>query len=135
VASRVLERALPPSPEGAREDESAMDDPADITMPIEVDAEPEPTTTPCKRLRLAVLLRALADIEAGGRLRRDALAWLLATATGGPGLRARDIFEEIGLDPDDCQRALRRRRRDLVLASLLQTIGDAALAQLDEMAA
>jgi hypothetical protein len=116
-----------------------MDDSAVITMPlmapIEVDADPAPATTPCKRLRLAVLLRALADIEAGGRLRRDALAWLLATSSGGTGLRARDLFEEIGLDPDDCQRTLRRRRRDLVLASILQTIGAAALAELEEIAA
>jgi hypothetical protein len=113
-----------------------MDDPAVIlTLPIEVDAEPEPATTPGKRLRLAVLLRALADVEAGGRLRRDALAWLLAPQTTGRGLRARDLFEEIGLDPDDCQRMLRQRRRDLVVASILETIGEAALTHFDEAAA
>lgn len=112
-----------------------MDDSAVITIPFEVDADPEPATTPCKRLRIAVLLRALVDIEAGGRLRRDAIAWLLSTSTGGTGLRARDLLEEIGLDPDDCQRTIRQRRRELVLASILQTIGEAALAELDREAA
>jgi hypothetical protein len=79
-------------------------------------AEPELTDgpivdTPCRRLRVAVLLRALLDVEEGGRLRKDALAWLLDTGSRGEeGLRARDLFEEIGLDPDLCQRALRRGR-------------------------
>lgn len=83
--------------------------------------EREVVETPCRRLRVAVLLRALIDVEIGGRLRTEALAWLLEDSPGGEGLRARDLFEELGLDPDVCQRALRRGG-----ATLLRRVADAA---------
>jgi hypothetical protein len=92
--------------------------------PIDPDlADGEFAETPGRRLRVAVLLRALVDVEAGGRLRREALAWLLDAAPGGPGLRARDLFEELGLDPDACQRALRRRTGGVGLRRLALAVG------------
>jgi hypothetical protein len=85
-----------------------MGDRAEFTDMASEIVERELVETPGRRLRVAVLIRALIDVEIGGRLRTEALEWLLDESPRGEGLRARDLFEELGLDPDLCQRALRR---------------------------
>ncbi|MBM3679631.1 MAG: hypothetical protein FJW96_17420 [Actinobacteria bacterium] len=62
---------------------------------------------PGRRLRIAVLLRAFADVREGGRDGWEALRWLLDDRPSRGGLSARDLMEEFGLDVSALRATLR----------------------------
>jgi len=62
---------------------------------------------PGRRLRIAVLLRAFADVREGGRNGWEALRWLLDDRPNRGGLAARDLMEEFGLDVSALRATLR----------------------------